>query len=475
MNKIPYFKGFNRLFGRAKKSDAIRLKDQVDQIRNRAPGQLHSIFEGVVQPEKIAAHDGARDRIYPADVTFWAMLGQAFRNGSLRDGVREVQASSSAQDSSAEVGDSTSSYSDARKRLLQSSVDAVNQRVCENLMPSQELLGGRRIMVVDATSVQLEDTEVNQDAYPQPPNQKEGCGFPVMQLVGLFNLAGATLDKISDSPCNANEGSMFDVDLIKYLHEGDVLLADRAYCSYFHFSDLARRGIDIVMRLHGSRQWPKGVKGDDVRVEWHRPEPSRRPEHIDEQEWLSLPETITVRYVRYRIQRRGFRTREVMLVTTLEDTSVEELAQTYHHRWQIELCFDDIKTTMGIDLVKAKSPEMALKVLTTYLIAYNLIRWLMQQAMRATGVDYRRLSFKGALDSMLRFTTQMCHAPRKMFGTLHQKLFETIVHDVLIERPERFEPRVRKRRPKNYPLMTRPRVVLKAEILSKHQAFNPSI
>ena len=172
-------------------------------------------------------------------------------------------------------------------------------------------------MVVDGTSVQLEDTAANQEEYPQPAGQEPGCGFPVMQIVALFNLDSAALEHFTFSPHTADEGNMFDVELMEHLQAGDVLLGDRLYGSYLHFAALPARGVDVLTRLHGSRGWPKGMRGDDGTVQWRRPAPSARPPHVTQEEWEALPATITVRYVRYGIDIAGFRTRHIMVATTL--------------------------------------------------------------------------------------------------------------------------------------------------------------
>lgn len=477
MKQTPYFKGFHRLFGRAKKSAAAALKERVDGIQNRAPGQLHSQFADVVEPEKIQGEAGSRERIFTADVVFWAMLGQVFRGGSLRDAVREVQAAESAKSPKQRnyISHGTGSYATARQRLPQSALDGVNRRVCSKMLPSQRFLGGRRIMVVDGTGVQLEDTPANQREYPQSSRQQPGCGFPVMQLVALFNLDTTALEHLSCSPLNAHEGSMFDVDLMPHLQSGDVLLADRGFCSYLHFSALAPRGVDVLTRLHSARQWPKGMRGDDVRVEWKRPCASQRPGHITRPEWEALPATCTVRYIRYRIARAGFRPQVIILATTLMEAPAEQLAGIYLQRWGVELCFDDIKTTMGMDFVKTKSPAMAIKMATLHMIAYNLIRLTMHRAARTTGTCWTRLSFKGALDAINRFAAQMHQAARPMIARLRQTLYQTIGCDLLPRRPGRIEPRVLKRRQKPFPLMTRPRAVLRAEIIQNYTSAKSTI
>lgn len=478
--KNTYFKGFHHLFGRAKKPAARTLKERMDEIQARAPGQLHTLFAAAVEPEKIAVRQACRDRLYPDDVTFWGMLGQAFRGGSLRDAVREIQARICTTDPDRDPGECTGSYSDARQRLPQGRVDEVLRRVCAKLTPSESFLGGRRIMVVDGTSIQLEDTLENQAEYPQPTTQKPGCGFPLMQIVALLNLTSTAMERLSFSPHHADEGGMFDSELAEHLQQGDVLLADRLFGSYQRIATLFARGVDVLTRLHQARSWPKGVRGDDVVVQWRRPPLCQMPDHISDAQWAALPETLQVRYVRYRIHTPGFRSRLIMLATTLLDTPVEELVEVYRRRWDIELSFDDIKTTMGMDFIRAKSPAMAVKVATIHAIAYNLVRWLQQRALRATAgqskvIGQAQLSFKGTLDAALRFAAEMAQSARKLWHLLCNKLFLTIVRDLQPVRPPRFDPRVKKRRPKPYDLMIKPRAVLKKIILNNHAASNPSI
>jgi len=455
----------NQLCGRAKKSAAVALKNHVDQIRNLAPGQLHSLFAEAVEPEKIQGAAGSRNRLYSPGVTVWAMLGQVFRGGSLREAVREVQASVHARDGNQDVGVSTGSYSDARQRLPQRSLDAVQRRVCEKFFNPGKLLQGRRVLAVDATSVQLADTPENQQCYPQPSNQKAGCGFPVMQIVGLFNMENAALEHCVESPWKEHEGGMFLVGLSEHLIEHDVVVGDRLYCSFLNMAVLQEKGVDAIFRLNAQRKWPTHLQGDDVVVEWNRPALSVMPDYISEEEYEAFPETLRVRYIRYTVKRKGFRTRTVMLATTLMEAPADELAEIYLKRWGIELCYDDIKTTMGMDFIAAKTPAMAIKMFTTAMIAYNLIRLTMQQAAAQCGVeDPTRLSFKGSMDAVLQFCVQMRKVTKKAWLSFKQKLFETIAADMLPLRPGRIEPRARKRRPKPFPFMTKPRHEMVADI-----------
>ena len=446
----------------------MTLKERVDEIRNRAPGQLQRVFSEAVEPEKITGKPKSRDRVYSADVTFWALLGQVMRGGSLREAVREVQASVKARGSAVDVGVSTASYSDARQRLPQSSLEAVQRRVWQKFQRPEELLPGRRVWAVDATSVQLADTPVNQEAYPQPTLQKAGCGFPVMQIVGLFNMDTAALEHFVESPWKEHEGGMFLAGLSRLLQQTDVIVGDRLYCSFLNTAVLQQQGVDCIFRLNPQRKWPGSPEGgEDIVVKWQRPALAAMPDYISEEEHQAMPEQLPVRYVRFTLRQKGFRPRTLTLATTLMEVPAAELAQLYLKRWGIELCFDDIKTAMEMDFIAAKSPAMAMKLVTTAIIAYNLIRLTMQQAAIACGHrELTRLSFKGSLDAILQFCSHMRKASKDVLSSLKDKLFQAITADLLPHRPGRIEPRVRKRRPKPFPLMTKPRQVLIAQIIA---------
>lgn len=481
MFKTPFFKGFHHLSGRTKKSALTRRLESINQIRSEMPGQLPYLFSDIIEPEKI---EGARDAngvlktrrcAYSPATTFMTMLHQVADSGSLRDGARLVEASACGRGNECRVGSSTSTYSDARQRLPLESIEKVHKRVCDKMMPTIELFNGRRVMIVDGSSCQLADTQKNQEWYPQPSKQKKGCGQPVVQLVALLNLTTGALEHVDLSPATAHEGSVFDVELSQHLKEGDILMADRGFSSYLHFAQLKERGVDVIMRMNGSRKWPKGVHGDEAEVEWSRPALSERPEHVSEKEWRALPETITVRYVRHRIHPKGFRPIEIIVVTTLSksEASAEQIGQAYQHRWEIELCFDNLKTTLGMHFIDVKSPQMAAKMIMTYIIAHNLIRLTMHRAARAVAAvcpnqpeEPLRQSFKGSMDAIKRFCAEMAGASRSAITRLKEALYKAIAFDKVPDRPERIEPRVRKRRPKPFPLMTKSRDYLKSVILN---------
>jgi len=467
MTKTPYFEGFHRLFGRAKLSNQVKLSREIERIRKQSAGQLGSIFSEVIEPEKVEGKKGWRARVFTPSMTLFCMIGQAFGNDPLRGAVRSVQAlfAGSKAGEELEVKASTGSYSDARKRLPQDAVDQAHRRVCAKGLVESTLMGGRRVMAVDGTGMKMEDTAANQQEYPQPTNQAEGCGFPVIQVVALLNLGSGMIEHFAGSPTNVSESGLFETELFGHLRKGDILLADRGFCSFLLFALLGMKGVDALMRLNGSRSWPEEFGSlDEGTQTWHRPNYASCPDYISREQWESLPETVSVRYVRRIVKRKGFRDQEIMLATTLTDESAEELGELYLRRWEIELSFDDIKTTLNLDKINAKSPAMAWKVLTTHIIAYNLIRYLIGQAVCSLSIDPRRISFAGTLQSMCKFMARLGGCSQRTLKQIHEKMLAVIASDILPSRPWRIEPRVRKERPKNFPLMTRPRSVLRDEI-----------
>ena len=433
------------------------LEERLERIREALPGQLLGLLEPYVKIENIGLGPKQRHRVFPPAVTLWAMLAQVLRGGSLRDAVSEVRTGYARRGEDTPAV-STGSYSDARQRLGVDAIEAVDRRVRERLVAVDSLVPGTRVIGVDATSVQLPDTSANQDHFPQPSNQSPGCGFPVMQLVAMFDLDTGALEGVTHSPLSAHEGGLFETELMPALDPGDLLVGDRAYGSYLHAAGLQALGADWLTRLHGKRKWPKGVRGDDVEVQWKRPALKDMPSHVSEEQWAALPKTLTVRYVRYRIESAGMRTREVIIVTSRRDLTIDQIARIYHARWGVELSFKDIKTTMGMEFVNAKSPAMAWKVVRTFLLAYNLLRALMLEAARLpTAAPPRRLSFKGTLDRLLRTEAALANASSQTARNLRHALLSAIALDTVPDRPDRAEPRVVKRRPKHYFKMTRPR------------------
>jgi hypothetical protein len=311
------------------------------------------------------------------------------------------------------------------------------------------LANGRRVLLADATSFSTPDAPELRDRFGYPPGQRPGLGFPVAKLLGVIDaLTGAVLVALC-CPLFSHEAREM-LALHPLLRRGDVLVGDRGFCSYAQLALLARHGVDAVMRLHQRRptQWAK-----DYIETWTRPE--KRPHWMDEATWSSLPAELAVRVVRYAVPRKGCRTRTVYVATTLLDPLAYPpgtIMRLYGHRWNIETCFNQLKTHAGMNALKSKSASGVAKELIVYVIVWNLVRMTMARFAKAAGVSAWRVSFLDAV-------RWLCALLRAARPTAMRLLINP-------DRPGRWEPRKLKRRLKEYDLLKEPRQQLKA----KHRA-----
>jgi hypothetical protein len=277
-----------------------------------------------------------------------------------------------------------------------------------------------------------------------------------MQLVGLYDLAVGALLKVWDSPWSQTEGTLFEAGLREELEAGDMLIGDRHFGSWYRIALCRERGAHVLFRLFHARKHglPRGV--DEAVQTWKRPLARTRPEHVPLAQWEALPEQLTVRLIRYRIEVKGFRTEQVILSTTDLETPPAQLIGWYRRRWEIETTFDDFKTALGMDHLRSKSWQMAWKELLLGLITHNLIRWAMARAATCEQVPLERISFTGTCHA-LRTWTSLDMSGKRTRVRLRDALFAVIADDPVPFRPNRSEPRCVKRRPKGYQLMTKPR------------------
>ena len=246
---------------------------------------------------------------------------------------------------------------------------------------------------------------------------------------------------------------------------GDIVVGDRAFGAFLALALLPQQGVDVLTRLHQSRrfgrQQTKRLGPCEWLVTWKRPALRDRPDYLTEQQWAELPEQITVRVIHVRVHAKGFRTQELWLSTTLLDPvayPAEQIAELYRRRWDLELCFRDLKTTMGMEELRCRSPEMVHKELLAFLVAHNFIRCLMAEAATCHNVPRTRISFKGAVDAARSFYQAMRTAPSmRKARSLYRRLLEILAADRVPLRPGRCEPRAVKRRPKNYQRLSQPR------------------
>ncbi len=402
---------------------------------------------------------GSRQRDWPLRRTFWTFLAQVLSPGSAcRAAVRQAQAQARLERRPVPKED-TSAYCQARLRLPLDRLHELIERVARTLeqrVPLSARWCGHVVKVADGSTVTALDTPANQKAFPQSPDQKPGCGFPLVRLVVLFSLASGALLGFDTGPYLQSELSLA-TGLWALLEAGDVLLGDRNFSSYRVLAAVVARQADAVCRLHASRRadlrFGQRCGPLDRQVIWRRPRAV--PPGLNALEWLALPATLTVRLVRFRVEEKGFRTRTVTLVTTLLDAQlypVSALAALYRRRWQVELSLRQIKTALAMEHLAVCSPQMIARSLAMHLLAYQLIRGLMQEAALSWDVPLARISFQGTMDAARSFGQALLRArTRRERGQLLAELLRVLAADGVPERPGRREPRALKRRPKRFP------------------------
>jgi hypothetical protein len=443
-----------------------RLARGARSLREKSDGELSALFGSWVSlPEAFGAPK--RRRLFSPSRVFWLFLSQVLSaDRACRETLRNFLGRLALEGRSASPR--TAGYCKARRRLRQADLDEAHARVARAVRSEHLLRGlwqGRPVKVLDGSGLSMPDTPENQRLYPQSQTAKRGCSFPVMRVVALFCLGTGVLLHLAKGSLAVGERALFR-SLWNLLLPGDVILADRGFCGYAEFYFLRQREVDCVMRAHqrrtvGKTRLKRLGRGDWL-VLWHKSKPC--PKWPDKTTWRALPDTLVVREIALVVPVPGFRTRAVTIATTLLDPvafPTEAFGHLYRRRWQAELFLRDIKTTMGMDILRCKTPDMVHKELTMHLIAYNLIRLTMLEAARRRDVPVQTLSFKGTLSTLRQWAPFFLPASRRARNALWTRLLELLATDPLPHRPDRVEPRARKRRPKNYQLLNKPRRLFK--------------
>lgn len=472
-NLTPFFDAFGPLlFGRPPVSGIAEAFAKFSTCTTLS--HLRKLFGAAVPAIILAPRsrgENSRQRLFSLEVVFWTFLDQVQTpGGSCREAVRKVMALARrkfVRNDAAAMSPHTSAYCQARARLPLKVLDDIHDHLAEHLhnhIPLDGLWHNRHVRVVDGTSLSMPDTDTNQTRWPQSKSQKPGCGFPAMNLVGIFCLHSGALMQAAYGERSTHETKLFR-QLWDTFAPGDLALTDRGFCSYAAVAGLLSREVDALMRLPEKKirvaigsKLPK-EPNFDVTVTWQRP--AQRPPGVSPEDFALLPKRFEIRVIRYTIAKPGFRTQSVTLVTTLLDPAISssDLAELYFQRWGVELRFREIKIHLNMDILRCKSPHMIEREVRMHFIAYNLVRCLMQKAALTHDVELARVSFKGSLDTLRQFANAASGAqnkPRTLVALVDEMLL-AIARDLVPLRPDRVEPRVRKRRPKNYRLLTKPR------------------
>jgi hypothetical protein len=457
-----------------------RLRQQVSFLKRQflQDGDLpfSNLLSGeVVENALTAVHFVWNDRIYTPLVTLWVFLSQVTSaDQSCRAAVARLVAHRVANGQgpcSAETG----AYCQARQRLPEKFFSAVARligRRLEDQVHSHWLWKGRHVYMFDGTTVSMPDTAENQAAYPQVYNQAPGLGFPIARICTIISLScGAVLDLGISRYAGKGQGELTLLrKLWHVLSPGDVLLTDALMSTWYEMLTLKQRGVDTVSRLNKATRRADFRRGqrlgkDDHVVRWLKPRPMIRS--LDWATYKNLPDYLEIRETRIRVEQPGFRTKAIIVVTTLLDpeaTTKADLASLYRSRWGQELDLRDIKITLQMDVLRCKTPELVRKEIWTHILAYNLIRAVMAQAASRHGLQPREISFKGTVQTLAAFQPLISfqgHQGATFRRQLYLQLLAAVASHRVADRPDRFEPRKRKRNPRKADMMTKPRWELK--------------
>lgn len=418
----------------------------------------------LLQEQDIVFHD----RLYTPLVTLAMLLSQCHdADPSQRQAVARLIAFRVAQGQSA-CSSNTGAYSKARQRLPEKLLVDLTRYSGKQLMteaPADWSWHGRDVKIVDGSTASMPDTEANQEEYPQMSCQKPGVGFPILRFLVIFSLAVGTVLDAAVCPYQGKQTS--ELALFRRLHEsideGDVVLGDRHYCSFFEVAALKQRGADVVLRMHQKRKtdFRRGVQLGryDHLIVWKKPQ---RPEWMDDETYQQFPDELVMREVRIPIKSKGrkVRTRTITIATTLDDHeeySKAHLGDLYRQRWHAELNLRSLKTVLQMDVLRGKTPEMVRKEIWAHLLAYNMVRKVMAQAAQEYESEPWTISFKATLQTLKAFALPLMTCERMKLPEMIEEILLAIARHSVGNRPGRVEPRALKRRAKPYDLLTKPR------------------
>jgi hypothetical protein len=470
LTKTPFLTGFSTLLcGSAKRKNQDIVEADFRALSEKSPGELSQQLSSEIPATLLdSLSETKRERVYSNVVTFWSFLGQVIsEDQSCKRAVSRLRQWFKKNKRKLPSADTTS-FCTARQNLPVEMLREVNRHIYGQLdaeLPTDSLWRGFRVHAEDGTSAQMPDTEANQEKFPQPSIQAEGCGFPMVKLCGLINLGHGGLRDFTTGSINMSDQRGHD-QLATYLTKNDLLIGDRLYSSYEIIATLEAKGVEYIGRHHQSRKidfrYGQKIAENQRLVTWKKPQQQTPGSCLSKEEWNDLPEELVMRLIRTKGPDREGEQRTLYVVTSLHDHieyPAEEIVSLYAHRWEIELRFRDIKTTMGMEVLRTKTPEMIEKEILMYMIAYNIVRLLMLKAGNLYGVNHRRISFKATIqileEARINFI-DLADKPR-LRAMEKEALLGEIAEQVVKERPGRNEPRKKKLRPKAYGWIQKPR------------------
>jgi len=438
---------------------------KVVELRDQFHKTLELPFSEVLRQEQLLTllkefRVSFRERIYSPCVTLWMFLSQVLHPDQACDAAVARLLAFRVTNGQKPCSADNSSYCQARQRLPEALVHRLVRDTGADVhrqAPPSWHVKGRPVKIVDGSTVSMPDTPENAAAFGKPGNQRGLSGFPLARFVVLLCLATGSVLESAIGPYRGKSAS--ELTLFRSVQDrltaGDILLGDRLFCSYCDMARLQKQKVDAVVRLHASRRadFRRGrcLGPDDHVVIWQKPR--TRPEWLSVEEFAALPDELPMREVRVRVNKLGNRAKTLVVVTTLTDPtewSREEIAELYRQRWQAELDLRSIKDVMHMDVLRCETPEMVRKEIGMHLLAYNLLRSVMCAAAEEHEVRVRELSFKGVKHLLEAFCQSLINEPTEHLEALCKILLKATTQHRVANRPDRYEPRKRKRAPKPY-------------------------
>lgn len=441
------------------------IKKQRKLIMNSADGFNLLMNQSCIKSILEQSMPDHRERIFTPTFTLHVFNRQVMGlNKSCRGALMEVLPEYLIRTRSS-FSTNTGAYCKARQRLPESFISDMTKasgEYLQNIASKSFKWKNREVKIVDGTTVSMPDTSENQEQYPQNPAQKKNLGFPITRLTAIISLSSGAVLNIAIGDYFSSEHGLLR-GMLDELSEGDILLGDRYYCSYFLLAHLQKLNIDAVFKINANRKidFRKGqcLGYHDHIVAWEK---NQRPTWMDKKTYDELPCVIYMREIK-----KG----NNIIVTTLFDANKypkNELIELYAQRWQIELDLRSIKEVMGMSILRCKTPAMIRKEIWMHILVYNLIRLILMQCALIHKICPRNLSFTAALQAIPPFYKVMkINKAKEIRQILYQHLLLAIVQHPIGNRPGRVEPREIKRRPKTYKLLLKPRQIARQRLLAR--------
>jgi hypothetical protein len=408
-----------------------------------------------------------RDRLFNPVTTTWGFLSQVLSDDhSCRDAVVRIIAHRAASGLET-CSPNTASYCNARGRLPTAVLSTLARRTAAELQAAAtaEWKWNRRsVFIVDGSHVSMPDTPENQEAYPQPPTQEPGVGFPLARVTVLLSLATGACHDLAIAPY-AGKGAG-ETTLLRRMYDalspGDVVLADALFDNYFLACELRELGVELVARVQAERVGSQTVEArpDGDVILWQRP---NKPRGMTGEEYRRYPKRLLMRQVSVDARDKDNRAEQFKVATTLLDAAIDgkQIGDLFERRWSGEVDIRSIKSVMQMDVLRCKAPEMVHKEIWAHLLAYNLLRTVMAVAAAEVGIEPREVSFKGAKQAVTAFAPKIEAARPEDRPALIDALLAVVAYYRVGDRPGRWEPRARKRRRKPGAYLHEPRAATK--------------